>query len=68
MLTERRWLRATEVADLFGVNPKTVTRWARAGRLGCMRTPGGHRRFLAADVARLVAELTDPGSLIPPAG
>jgi len=59
-IAERRWLRATEVATIFAVHPKTVTRWAIAGRLSCMRTPGGHRRFLASEVARLIAENTTP--------
>ena len=34
-----------EVAELFGVDPKTVTRWAKAGKLTSIRTLGGHRRF-----------------------
>ena len=34
-----------EVAATFAVDPKTVTRWAKAGRLSSIRTPGGHRRF-----------------------
>jgi excisionase family DNA binding protein len=46
-----------EVARLFRVNPKTVTRWARAGKLTAVRTLGGHRRFRASEVRRAVAEL-----------
>ncbi|MFM8237012.1 MAG: BldC family transcriptional regulator [Actinomycetota bacterium] len=42
-----------EVAAIFGVNPKTVTRWERAGRLRAIRTLGGHRRFRAGEVRRL---------------
>ena len=42
-----------EVAAIFGVNPKTVTRWERAGKLRAIRTLGGHRRFLASEVRRL---------------
>ncbi len=34
-----------EVARLFRVDPKTVTRWAAAGRIPSIRTLGGHRRF-----------------------
>jgi excisionase family DNA binding protein len=44
-----------EVARLFRVDPKTVTRWAAQGRLPSIRTPGGHRRFRAADVHKLLA-------------
>ncbi len=53
-----------EVATLFRVDPKTVTRWATAGRIGSIRTPGGHRRFRETEVRALLAELTnDVGSL-----
>ena len=47
-----------EVASLFRVDPKTVTRWATAGRIGSIRTPGGHRRFRESEVRSLLAELT----------
>lgn len=40
-------LTPSEVAALFRVDPKTVTRWAKAGRIECIRTLGGHRRFPA---------------------
>ena len=43
-----------EVAELFGVDPKTVTRWAKAGKLTSIRTLGGHRRYRAADVEALL--------------
>ncbi|MEV7264667.1 BldC family transcriptional regulator [Micromonospora aurantiaca] len=51
-----RLLTPGEVAALFRVEPKTVTRWAAAGRLHCIRTPGGHRRFLESDVRALLGE------------
>lgn len=40
-----RLLTPGEVADMFRVDPKTVTRWAKAGRIHSIRTPGGHCRF-----------------------
>jgi excisionase family DNA binding protein len=43
-----------EVAQLFRVNPKTVTRWAKAGRLTSIRTPGGHRRYYEKEVRALL--------------
>ncbi|WP_433364192.1 BldC family transcriptional regulator [Streptosporangium sp. CA-115845] len=43
-----------EVARLFRVDPKTVTRWAQAGRIDSIRTPGGHRRFRETDVQELL--------------
>jgi len=39
-------LTPAEVAAMFRVDPKTVTRWAKAGKLSSVRTLGGHRRYL----------------------
>ena len=53
-------LTPAEVATLFRVDPKTVTRWAQAGRLSAVRTLGGHRRYRRAEVlAMLARELPD---------
>jgi len=41
-----------EVAAMFGVDPKTVTRWATRGQLVAVRTPGAHRRFRLDEVER----------------
>ncbi len=49
-------LTPSEVAAMFRVNPKTVTRWARAGRISYIKTLGGHRRFKASEIRRLLAE------------
>jgi excisionase family DNA binding protein len=57
-----RLLTPGEVAALFRVDPKTVTRWATAGRIGSIRTPGGHRRFRESEVNELLAELTTDAS------
>ena len=46
-----------EVATLFRVTPKTVTRWAEAGKLAAVRTLGGHRRFLVREVLRVQADV-----------
>ncbi|HEX2028205.1 MAG TPA: BldC family transcriptional regulator [Nitriliruptorales bacterium] len=43
-----------QVARLFGVNPKTVTRWAEAGHLTPVRTLGGHRRYRSSEVYELL--------------
>lgn len=45
-----------EVASLFRVDPKTVTRWATAGRIEAVRTPGGHRRFRESQIRALLRE------------
>jgi excisionase family DNA binding protein len=47
-----RFLSRREVARLFGVSLSTVTRWARTGLIRSVRTPGGHYRYPAADLAR----------------
>lgn len=43
-----------EVASRFHVDPKTVTRWAKEGKLTARRTLGGHRRYLDSEVTRLL--------------
>ncbi|MEW1953078.1 BldC family transcriptional regulator [Terrabacter sp. NPDC080008] len=47
-------LTPAQVAALFRVDPKTVSRWARAGKLTCVRTPGGHRRYRDSEVRRIL--------------
>ena len=47
-------LTPSEVAALFRVDPKTVTRWAKAGKLTSLRTLGGHRRYRATEVHALL--------------
>jgi excisionase family DNA binding protein len=48
-------LTPSEVAAIFRVDPKTVTRWAKVGKLSSIRTLGGHRRFRDAEVKMLLA-------------
>ena len=48
-------LTPAEVAALYRVDPRTVSRWAKAGRLDCIRTLGGHRRYPAAQFQTLLA-------------
>lgn len=45
-----------EVARLFGVDPKTVSRWADAGKLDALRTLGGHRRYRLGEVEALLED------------
>lgn len=52
-------LTPAEVAKLFHVDPKTVTRWAQAGKLAYRRTLGGHRRYPRDEVMRLLQESSD---------
>ncbi|WP_024286001.1 BldC family transcriptional regulator [Cellulomonas sp. KRMCY2] len=47
-------LTPSEVAELFRVDPKTVTRWAKAGKITSIRTLGGHRRYREAEIRGLL--------------
>ena len=49
-------LTPSEVAAIFRVDPKTVTRWAKVGKLSSIRTLGGHRRFREEEVHALLAQ------------
>jgi excisionase family DNA binding protein len=50
-------LTPSEVAAMFRVNPKTVTRWARAGKISAIRTLGGHRRFRASEIRQFLEQV-----------
>src|ERR1700683_3954396 len=67
-----RLLTPGEVAALFRVDPKTVTRWAASGRISSIRTPGGHRRFRESEVKALLGGDAGPvagdRSLLDPEG
>jgi len=51
-------LTPAEVAALFRVDPKTVTRWAKAGKLTSIRTLGGHRRYKESEVKALLKAIS----------
>lgn len=64
-------LTPSEVASLFRVDPKTVTRWAKAGKLSSVRTLGGHRRYVESEVRSLLESTTarttlDAATPVPP--
>ena len=54
-------LTPAEVAKLFRVDPKTVTRWAKAGKLTAIRTLGGHRRYRRSEVESLLTKSENRG-------
>lgn len=54
MTRNEKLLTPAEVAKMFYVDPKTVTRWAKAGKLTAIRTLGGHRRYHRDEVERLL--------------
>lgn len=55
-----------EVSRALEINEATLRQWADRGRLPVYRTPGGHRRFLRADVEALMraadADQTPPAA------
>ena len=51
------YLHPAEVADLLHVSPKTVSRWAKEGKLPFLKTLGGHRRYPEAEIRELANEL-----------
>ena len=52
-------LTPSEVAAMFRVNPKTVTRWARAGKISAIRTLGGHRLFRASEIRQFLDKVEE---------
>jgi excisionase family DNA binding protein len=56
-------LTPSEVANLFRVDPKTVTRWAKSGKLTAIRTLGGHRRYRKSEVEKLLSERVESRSV-----
>jgi excisionase family DNA binding protein len=58
------YLRASEAAMLLHVSPKTVSRWAREGKLGHVVTLGGHRRFYREEIERLADRAVVPSEII----
>jgi excisionase family DNA binding protein len=53
------YLLPSEVAEVLQVSPKTVTRWAKEGKLPSRRTLGGHRRYARVDIESLVERLEE---------
>jgi excisionase family DNA binding protein len=56
------YLRTAEVADILYVSPKTVSRWAKQGKLPFLRTLGGHRRYPEAKIRELASQLREPAT------
>lgn len=51
-----RLLRPGDVARIFNVDIHTVRRWAETGKLACVRTLGGHRRYRMSDVRAAIVD------------
>ncbi len=61
VLNMEELLTPAEVAQMFRVDPKTVTRWAKTGKLTSVRTLGGHRRYREAEVRAILNGDTPTG-------
>lgn len=55
-------LAPAQAAALIGVTAETIRRYAEAGRLPHLVTPGGHRRYRRSDVLALVAPPAEEAS------
>jgi len=49
-MSTERLLTPAEVSALFRVHVHTIARWARDGKINCIRTPGGHRRYRESEI------------------
>lgn len=56
---DKEYLSRSDVAEIFSVSPNTVTRWAEAGKLPCVRTLGGHRRYEADKMYQLAQQMVN---------
>jgi excisionase family DNA binding protein len=57
--TSPSYLHTAEVADILHVSPKTVSRWAKEGKLPFLKTLGGHRRYPEAEIRDLAEGLRE---------
>jgi len=56
------WLDLSEAARYLGVHFTTLRRWADAGEIPCIRTPGGRRRFALSDLQQFLERLRQPST------
>jgi excisionase family DNA binding protein len=59
-MPDSKLLTPQEVASIFRVDPKTVTRWAGSGKIAAIVTLGGHRRYRVGDIKAHIAHATTP--------
>ena len=55
--TEEIYIRTAEAARILRVSPKTVSRWAKEGKIPHVMTLGGHRRFPSSAIHDLARRL-----------
>jgi len=49
-------LTSYQVGALLQVNPSSINKWVKDGRIPAFRTPGGHRRIRAADLVAFLMQ------------
>ena len=54
-MEQNQLLTMAEVADIFRVSKQAIRTWTNSGKLPCIRTPGGHRRFRREDVEKMIS-------------
>lgn len=64
-MSRERFMKTAEVASILQVSPKTISRWAKEGRLAYMSTLGGHRRFKESQIQQLTDDLNRPQTMKP---
>lgn len=62
VVAHERLLTPKEMAELFRVDARTVTRWAKQGKIAYTRTPAGHRRYKESDALRMLEGVTLDGT------
>lgn len=55
--TNEIYIRTAEAARILRVSPKTVSRWAKEGKIPHVMTLGGHRRFPSTAIEELARTL-----------
>src|SRR5207245_10077901 len=53
-MADDKLLKTADVARMFRVDPKTVTRWAVSGKISAVQTLGGHRRYYLSEIERAI--------------
>ena len=52
-----RHYKLSEAAEILGVHPHTIRKWEWAGKIKCVRTPGGRRRIPESELKRILGKL-----------
>ena len=56
MVKDVNFLNSQEAANVLGVNVSSIKRWTDSGKLDCIQTAGGHRKFLMSHLVKFIEE------------